>query len=991
MKRWPVAHLLIVVLFSILPGGLPNLPAAAQVRVIEEPVPATPGSNPQLSPDGPGGADSWAPDRAEAGSVEKIKEYTTAPEFLPETVAYVPDSETVPSPAEVLGRITGTPGELDKTAEVNGYFKKLAAASDRVRVQTIGTSEEGREILLAVISDPANLAAVDRFKEITGRLSDPRRTSREEARRLSEEGKVFYWLLGGLHSTETGSPEMLMELAYRLIVSERPEIQEIRRNAIVLITPVVETDGRDRVVEWYYRHLQGKKLPYGELSEFSSPPYWGHYALHDNNRDGMQLALALTRAVNATYYDFHPQVMHDLHESVPLMYISTGHGPYSRAADPVTISEWTQLGDHEAGEMAALGLPGVWTWGFWDGWWPGYLVSVGTNHHGVGRFYETFGNSLPGTFERDLSEAKFAGKPVTDVQWYRPWPPGKKVRWSLRDNTNYMEAGVLEALGFAAAHRRELLENFWIKGNRALEKGKTEAPYAWIFPPDQRDPGRLAYLINQLRAQHIEVHRLTADLVIGAIGAMGGKTWPAGSTVVRMDQPYRNAAMSFLEEQKFPADEPNTPYDDVAWTWPLLYGVSGEPVSDRKVLAAAMEPVTSDASPQGRVDGAGDLFLLRDTGQNALLQARLLLGSNQVDAAEAAFQADGVTYPPGSWIVQAPHEAVDAVAAQLGLSFHATAALPGVRRHVVDLPRLALLHNWISTQDAGWARYTLDQQKLSYTLISDDDLKRGGLEDRFDVILFPNARGDFAALVHGIDPKYGPLAYTRTAEFPSHGIPDASEDITGGMGFQGLMNLDKFVRGGGVLVALANAGVLPVEGGLVRGVEQASGSFNTPGSELRAKVLRPEHPIAYGYEELTSVFRGNGPIWDVAKADRGRVVVQFGTKEVETAKPAFDLAAASEAHDAGAIEEEDADAPPEKANEEKKEEKGGKDKEKDKLVLSGFVKGEDSVDGTPAILDVPVEKGRVILFSFNPLHRYLNHSDFRFVYNVLLNWNDLPR
>ena len=357
-----------------------------------------------------------------------------------------------------------------------------------------------------------------------------------------------------------------------------------------------------------------------------------------------------------------------------------------------------------------------------------------------------------------------------------------------------------------------------------------------------------------------------------------------------------------------------------------------------------------------------------------------------------SFQADGVTYPPGSWIVQAPREAVDAVAAQLGLSFHATATLPGVRRHIVDLPRLALLHNWISTQDAGWARYTLDQQKLPYTLINDDDLKRGGLEERFDVILFPNSQGDFAAMVHGIDPKYGPLAYTRTAEFPSHGIPDASEDITGGMGFQGLMNLDRFVRGGGVLVALANAGVLPVEGGLVRGVERASGGFNTPGSELRAKVLRPEHPIAYGYEELTSVFRGNGPIWDVSKADRGRAVLQFGTKEVQTAKPAFDLASNPEPHDAGAIEVEDVDFPAGSAAaaaEEKKEDKD--DKKKDKLVLSGFVKGEDSVDGTPAILDIPVEKGRVILFSFNPLHRYLNHSDFRFVYNVLLNWNDLPR
>jgi Zinc carboxypeptidase len=942
-------------------------------------VPAVQAQTPPAAP-----AVETAPDTPEPGSAEKIKEYTTAPEFLPESVSYVPDSATVPSPTKALGRLVGSPDELHKTAEVNGYFKTLAVASDRVRVETIGTSEEGREMILAAVSDAANLADLARFKETTEKLSDPRRTSRDEARHLAEEGKVFYWLLGGLHSPETGSPEMLMELAYRLAVSERPEIQEIRRNCIVLITPVVEVDGRDRQVEWYYRHLRGKKLPFQELSEFDSPPYWGQYILHDNNRDGMQLALALSRAVNATYFAFHPQVMHDLHESVPLMYISTGHGPYSHAVDPVTISEWTALGDHDAGGMAALGLPGVWTWAFWDGWWPGYLVSVGNNHHGIGRFYETFGNSMAGTFERDLSEQKVAGKAVTEVQWYRPWPPGKKFRWSLRDNTNYMEAGVLQALGYAAAHRRELLENFWIKGKRSLDKGRTEAPYAWIFPPDQRDPGRLAYMVHQLRAQRIEVHRLDADLTLGA------KSWPAGSTVVRMDQPYRNAAVNYLEEQKFPADEPNAPYEDVAWTWPLLDGVAGEPVADRKALDAPMTLLTADPAPRGRVDGTGDVFLLRDTGQNAFLQARVLLGIHQVDAAEAAFQADGVTYPPGSWLVQAPRDAVEGIAAQLGLSFHAVAALPNVRRHVVDLPRLALLHTWTDTQDAGWARYTLDQAKVDYTLINDDDMKRGGLEERFDVILFPRSRGDFAGLVHGIDPKYGPLAYTKTPEFPSHGIPDASEDITGGMGFQGVVNLEKFLRHGGVLIAISSSGALPVEGGLVRGVGAAGGGFNTPGSELRAKVLRPEHPLAYGYEERTAVFRGNGPIWDVDNYDRRRVIVQFGTKEVEAEKPSLEIAPGtpSEATAGRGIEVEDIGAAPAKAEEKKDEKKEGKGDRR--LVLSGFVRGEDAVDGKPAVLDLPVGKGRVILFSFNPLHRYLNHADFRFVYNALLNWNDLP-
>jgi hypothetical protein len=914
---------------------------------------------------------AWAPDRPEPGSVEKIKEYTTAPEFLPESVAYVPDSETVPSPTKVLGHLVGAPDELSRVADIHGYFRRLDEASDRVQVQVIGMSEEGREILLALISDPENLADLDRYRDVTARLADPRKTSREEARRLVDEGKVFYWLTGGLHSTETGSPEMLMELAYRLAVSEKPEIQAIRENAIVMITPVTEPDGRDRQVDWYYRHVRGRKMPWEELAEINSPPYWGHYVLHDNNRDGMQVTQALTRAIHETYYAWHPQVMHDLHESLPLLYIMTGYGPYNRAIDPVTISEWTQLGYHEAGRLAAQGLPGVWTWGFFDGWWPGYLNSVANTHHSVGRFYETFGNGSAGTFDRDLSQSRFVGKPVTDVQWYRPWPPAKKLRWSLRNNTNYMEAGVLAALEYAALHRQELLESFWTKGQRSLEKGRTEAPYAWMFPPGQRDPARLAYLVNQLRQHRVEVHRLTAE------ARLGGKTYPAGTYAVRMDQPYRNLAVNLLEEQKFPADEPNPPYDDVAWTWPLLYGVTGEQVSDKKVFDIVMEPVTADLVPEGAVTGTGDVFLLRDTGQTALLEGRVLLGTNQVDAAEAAFTAGAgnVSYPAGSWIVQAPREAVEEVARRTGLSFTAAAAMPSVKRHLVDLPRLALLHNWIDTQDAGWARYTLDRGKIPYTLINDDDLKRGDLAGRFDVIFFPDTGGSLSDLVHGIDPKYGPLAFTKTPEFPSQGIPDASEDITGGMGFEGLLNLQRFVQGGGVLITAGGAGTLPVEGGLVRGVNRVPpGGFNTPGSEVRAKVVRPEHPIAYGYEELTSVFRGNGPIFDVSRLDRSRVVVQFGTKKPE----------GEEDEKKNAIEEEDLDAPAAAP-------KKGKDaKEDDRFVLSGFVRGEDAVNGKPAILDVPAGKGRVILFAFNPLHRYLNLSDFRFVYNAILNWNDLP-
>ncbi len=905
-----------------------------------------------------GAAGPYAPDAPEAGSVEAIRAYTTDPRFLPDSVSYVPDSKTVPSPSEVIGHVVGAPGRLSDTATVHAYFRALDAASPRVQLRTIGRSEEGREILLAIVADEAGLRDLDRLRADTAALADPRTTDRAAMERLAARARPIYYLNGGLHSPETGSPEMLMELAYRLAVSERDEIRRIRERLIVLINPVSEPDGRDRMVQWYQRHLKGR-TDWDELEQrgLLSPPYWGHYVFHDNNRDGIQITAKLTEAVEGMYWDFHPTVVHDLHESLPLLYIMTGHGPYSDAIDPVTVAEWSQMALHEVGGLQAAGLPGVWSWGFWDGWWPGYLFSFANNHNAIGRFYETFGNISAETFRRTMKDVKFVGKEVTSRQWYRTWPPDKVLRWSLRNNTNYMEAGVLLALDYAALHGGELLRGFWIKSNRSLEKGRTEAPHAWVFDEEQRDRGRLAYLVNQLRRHRIEVHRTTAAFNVK------DKEHPAGTFIVRMDQPYRNAAVNFLMEQEFPKDEPNTPYDDVAWTLPLLYGVEGTRVEDRSILDVAATPVTDRVHYEGRVTGEGPVFLLKDTGQTALLAARTRLKGMTVEAAEKAFTAGGVDYPAGSWVVSgaASRGRLEEIARAFGLNFTAAQAAPEVARHPLDLPRLAVYHTWIATQDAGWVRYTFDQVGIPYTYINDDDVKRGGLTSRFDVILMPDSWGDLRAMVHGIDPALGPLAYTKTDRFPSHGVPDGSSDITGGMGYAGMAHLQRFLDEGGLFVALGDAGILPVEGGLIRSVDRfRPPDVETPGSELRATFRRPDHPIAYGYEASTSIFRGNGALFSVDEKDEATIVLQFGTKK------------------------------PEVYGEEPGTPEGAAQEKPEPICLSGLVKGEDKLQTRPAILDVPAGRGRVILFAFNPLHRFLNHSDFRLIYNVILNFNDLP-
>ncbi|MGZ5475279.1 MAG: M14 family zinc carboxypeptidase, partial [Thermoanaerobaculia bacterium] len=330
---------------------------------------------------------------------KQIRLFTTGPQFTTELVDHLPASPTVPTPLKVLGYIAGAEGHLTYAEDVYRYMRALEAASPRVKVFSIGRSEEGREMIVVAVSNEETIAALDRYRDITRGLSDPRKLSDAGARQLIATGKPMYYATGAMHSPETGSPEMLMELAYRLAVEDTPFIRNIRDNVIVLITPVLEVDGRDRMVDlWRYRQ-KNPTLPTTPLV------YWGHYVAHDNNRDNIGLALNLSRNVMKAYYDFHPQVIHDLHESVPFLYVSTGTGPYNPSLDPLMIDEWHRMAYHEVNQLTQRGLPGVWTHGFYDGWAPNYMFWIGMGHNTIGRFYETFGNRWPTTENRVVRAA----------------------------------------------------------------------------------------------------------------------------------------------------------------------------------------------------------------------------------------------------------------------------------------------------------------------------------------------------------------------------------------------------------------------------------------------------------------------------------------------------------------------------------------------------------------------------------------------------------
>ena len=919
-----------------------------------------------------------------------VREYTTDPRFLPASLATLPTSATVPSPRSHFGDIIGAPGVTHHSDEVYGYFRALAKATPRVKVEKVGTTEEGRDIVLAVVADEATMRDLDRYKQLMARLADPRTLPRDSLEKVLGSAKPVYYLNGGLHSPEMGSPEMLMELAYRLAVSDDPSIKRIRDNVITIINPVSEPDGRDKQVDWYYRYTKGR--PEFDDGFPRSTPYWGRYVVHDNNRDGIQMSQELTRAIYSIYYDWHPLIMHDLHESVPLMYISTGTGPYNETNDPIMISEWQLLANNEITALSAAGLPGVWTWGFFDGWWPGYAVWVANNHNSIGRFYETFGNAGADTYIRDLSSDSYAGDPVTSRQWYRSWPPTKKVRWSMRDNVNYQEAGVLTTLGYTADNARTLLHNFWQKGYNSLQRGRSEKPHAYVIPgfERQRDPRRVAYLVNQLERQQIEVHRR----------ASGDST---GDFVILLDQPYRDLAVNLLSDQKYPSTAQYPPYDDIAWTLGYLYGVDVKAVDDTAVFHwSGLELLRDTVAATASVRGSGNVYLMPYHAQAELLPALHWLRTSDKNArawaAETSFTVGVDSFPAGSVILEGIGGAsARELATRWALPLVATASSPNVPRHDLDLPRVAIYHSWYDTQDEGWARYTFGMLGVSYTSIDKDDLRKGDLRKRFDVILVPNVRGSLDRLIHGVNRDYGPMPFQKTRETPSFGTPASSPDITGGPGFEGLAQLQRFVDDGGTIITLANATRLAAETGIASPLSpHTTRTLFHPGSVVRARSRNSASPILYGYPEVTTIFRGNGPLYEVEPRDSSMLVLQYGTSLPKhepdgpimgvAEQPAHaardttvgDTAKKTPASAAGA-EHDSATAA-----------RGEKKDGADAYVVSGMVRGEKEIVGEGAVFDVPVRKGRVIAFTFDPLHRYLNHHDFPMVWNAILNWNDRP-
>jgi len=872
----------------------------------------------------------------------KIRELTTEPRFNTELTDHLPADPRVPTPLKVLGYVPGTVGHLSYVADITRYFRALDDASPRVKDFDLGKSDGGRPMIVAAIADSATIAQLDHYRDITAALADPRRLNGDSAQRLIAAGKPIYYASGSIHSPETGSPEMLMELAYRLAVEETPFIRQIRDSVITLITPVTEVDGRDRMVDIYRYRKANKNVGPGLI-------YWGKYTAHDNNRDGIVMSQVLTQTMMKAFFAWHPTVLHDLHESVPFLYTSTGTGPYNRELDPIVISEWNELAFQEITALTSRGLPGVWTHDFYDGWTPNYMFWVANGHNSIGRFYETYTSR-----GADCHTVKLPDR-QTSVEWFRPNPPLNGVRWCIRNNINYQQSALLIALNYMARNGHRYLDQFYRKGVRAVERGHAkDGPNAFLIPASQARPVEAANLVNLLRFHGIEVRR--ADQPFKA----GGADIAAGDYIVPLDQPYGPLAKSYFSKQDYGANDP-PPYDDTGWTLQYVRNVALRPINDTTVLHAAATLITADARVKGQVSGASGAaaYLIAPTTESGLIQFRFALRDIRMWASEDSFSVDRRSFGRGTTVVDGIAPArIKQAAESLGLNVVSVATLPTVAKHELDLPKIALVHSWLNTQNDGWVRYAFDVLGIPYRYLSVQQLKNRELLKQLNVLVLPYVSNNAQQIVNGLAMNGPPIPWRRSALTPNLGGVDSTDDIRPGIGLDGMAVLSQWIAAGGVVITEGGTSAVFTDYGVTRGVDiTPARQLRASGAIYRAVTKDPSSPIAYGYPDTLAVYFNQSPLFQV---DTSTDIPEDQDPDLTAAQARMRPRVVLAFH-----------------------------QKRDSLRLSGLLVSGEELAGRPAVLDAPVGQGHVVLFAIRPFWRWETQGSFALVFNTILNWNDL--
>ncbi len=967
------------------------------------------------------GSGQWARDPkqpVDQSYTQGIAKYTTGTALNSPLTNYLPASKTVPTPVKILGDVAGAPDMLPYAEDVYRYFRILADSSPRVKVFTIGHTEEGREMIAAAVADESLLAKLKENGERLAKLADPRTIGMNDATAESLVAQSFpvYYITGTIHSPETGAPTALMELAYRLAVDNAPYIQYIRTHMITLITPVVEVDGRDRMVDIYRWH----KAHPGE--NWPRLVYWGHYVAHDNNRDAMAMTLDLTKNVLNTYLGWHAQVLHDLHESVPFLYDNTvGDGPYNAWIDPMLADEWAALGWNNVQQLQNFGMPGAFTHGNFDTWSPGYLMFLAGMHNGISRLYETFGNGGADTEKRILSPDQYSRT------WYRQNPPYPVVVWSQRDNNNYEQTALLSTLSYFAQNGQHFLHNYYEKSKRSIAKPQNAGPAAYVFPADEASFNRQIQLLKVMATQHVEINRLTeAASVALPISAHKkhsedeeddnddkakspkSQNFPAGSYVIRMDQPFSRAADALLDRQYWAPDDPQKrPYDDTGWSFPDLFNAKAVRVTDRSILSAKMERVADFGQIKSPINGQGSLYAINNSGQVTLAAIPYLLKGATISVAEEGFESSGRHFGAGSLLLeQVDDPRLQSLLKELTLTAYGLSARPSVRTHPAAAPRIAFMHTWLGTQTEGWWRQAFDRLHVPFEYISTQTVSREpDLRSKYDVIIFaPVGRASAEQIVNGT-PMWGNVVpWKKTALTPNLDKTDQTDDMRPGLGFSGLAHLREFVEGGGLLITCEDTAQFAVEEGFAPGVfVTLRHNDKVVGSVLGAVLVDQSQPVAYGYGPHLGVYSADGMSFTVSNLSMNRQIPTDKQYKRPTGRGGPGEEDVPE--DRSVVQAEPLPSPKPWQSTPLNEEQARNNPyvipaeyrpnvifryaERKGLLLSGLLEGGDSIEEHAVVVNAHLGKGNVLLFANNPVYRGETIGSYPMVFNALLNFDHL--
>ncbi len=842
-----------------------------------------------------------------------------------------PSTSSIPTASDFLKMNLGGDNVLANYQEIISYWKEVDRLSDRISMQELGPTTEGQTYTIFIVTSPENQRQLEHYRDVNNQLYDPRKTNDEAAMKLIAEGKTIVCLQMSIHATEVGGAQMSAELAYRFATDNSDRMKKVLDNTIIIVSPSHNPDGMRMVAEW-------NKKTAGTKFEGAPLPFLYHkYVGHDNNRDWYMFTQKESQMSVALWNRWHPQISYDMHQmgsNSARIFTPPYVDPWDPNVDPILRSEVSWLGTAMAARLTGVGnKDGVVTQAVYDAWTParGYM-----NYHGGIRMLTECASAklaTPVTLKFDeLGRGINYDAKVVAWNFPRPWRGGT---WHLRDIMDYEHLATDAVLDHAANYRAEWLTNFYRVNKNSVgrndpESGK-EKPFAIVIPAEQRDAAATFKMLWALQFGDVEIHRAKAAFTAD------GKSYPAGSHVILLQQPASTFAKTLTEIQhypdlrQYPGGPPQRPYDVTAYTMPLLMGV--ETTTVQQPFQAELELVPAPINwPSGAVAGgpAKTAYAFAHDNAGILALNRLTKGGAKAVFATAPFKAGGKDFPPGTIVVPVNgqpqiHDAITAVAKEFPVQVTAMSE-PLPQGLAIKAPRVGMYQSYVASMDEGWTRWMFEQWDIAYTSLENKDVKAGGLRAKFDVIVLPDQRQQ--SIIDGYKPG------------------QIFDEYVGGIGAEGVAALKKFVEEGGTLVALSSACDLPIdnfgipvknvlkdvlsprEGG--GGLGPSSAAFYAPGAILDSDV-DVKNPIAFGEPAKQMVWFEQSPAFQVS--GKARAVVTY----------------------------------PAKGN----------------LLLSGWLLGGELLNGRAAVVEAPLGNGRVVLFGFRPQYRAQTWATFPYLFNAL--------